>query len=206
MSKLALTCLALAACSEPVVPAMHPASGSPLSRPAGPGEASVVFVRPPSSCDTVEDASIVDENGHFVGNAGANTTFAVTLPAGRHAFYVWPHVEPRPGPYSNSLPVAAVLLDTKAGDVARIAILVPKGRSLRCNVSGYELAAAAGDNSARAELESWSHEARPLQPDAEAGERDLERNRPLVCAHVELGRRQLQPPPPTTCGAGETPR
>lgn len=206
MIKLALTCLALAACAEPKVRAMDPASGSPLLRPAGPGEASVVFVRPPSSCDTVEYASIVDENGHFVGNAGSNTMFAVTVPAGPHAFYAWPHGDLQPGTYSSYRPVAAVLLDTKAGDVARVAILIPKGPSLRCNVPGYELAVADGDDSARAEIESWSRKARPLQPDTEAGERDLERNRPLVCARVEKGRRQLQAPPPTTCGAAETPR
>ncbi len=206
MTKVALICLALGACSEPMVPAMHPAGGSPLSRPAGPGEASVVFVRPPSSCDTIQYASIVDENGHFVGNAGSNTTFTVTLPAGPHAFYVWPHVEPRPGAYSNYLPVAAVALDTKAGDVARVAILVPKGPSLRCNVPGYDLALADGDDSARAELESWTREARQLQPDTEAGERDLERIRPLVCAHVEMGRQRLRAPPQTTCDAAEPPR
>jgi hypothetical protein len=202
MIKRVLTCLALAGCSQPIVPAMHPAGAAPLSRPAAPGEASVVFVRPPSSCDTIEYPKIVDENGHFVGNAGPNTSFVVTVPAGRRAFYAWPNVDPRTAKYPTNHAVGAVLVDAPAGSVGHVAILIPKGPSLRCfsGTPPYGLVAYDESDAARAEFESWRRDATPMEPETEAGERDLERNPGLVCANIEAGRRGLPVPLPATCG------
>jgi hypothetical protein len=90
-----LTCLALASCvTEMKVSAMHPANGTLVAQPP-PGMASIVFVRPFSSCDTAGYPTVVDENGRFLGNAGPNTTFVVNVPAGRHAFYAWDYIDER---------------------------------------------------------------------------------------------------------------
>jgi hypothetical protein len=197
-------CFALAACAEPAVPAMHPVNGARVSPPTAPGEASVVFVRPPSSCDTVESPRVVDENGHFVGNAGSNTTFVARVPAGRHAFYVWPHQDPRTPRYLTQNQVDALVVDAAAGGVAHVAILIPKGPSLRCarGAPPYELVSQDESDASRAEFESWRRDATPMQADAEAGEHDLQRDPALVCANIEEGRRRLAvPPPPPTCGA-----
>jgi hypothetical protein len=199
MVKRVILCFALVGCSEPRVPAMHPANGAQVPPPPAPGDASVVFVRPPSSCDSIDYPRIVDENGHFVGNAGSNTTFVVTVPAGRHAFYALPSSFLRITAHS---PVSALLVDATEGGVAHVAIVRRKGSSLRCNVlPAYELVAHDDTDAARAEFESWTREATPMQPEREAGERDLRRDSDFVCAYVEAGRQRLAVTPQTSCGA-----
>ena len=198
MIKRVLTCLALAGCSVPCIPAMHPADGAP--RPAGAGEASVVFVRPPSSCDTSDYPTIVDENGRFVGNAGSNASFVVRVPAGRHTFYAWPNIDFRAARYPDYDPVGAIVVDATAGGISRVAIVVPKGPSLRCGAT-FELVAGGESDGARAEFEAWRHDATLVQPDTDAGDDDLRRNAPLVCAHLEAGRRRLRAALPATCCA-----
>ncbi len=53
-----------------------------------PDRALVVFVRP-SWMGSALSLSIVDEQGHFVGDSLSESHFAVTAPPGRHHFILW---------------------------------------------------------------------------------------------------------------------
>jgi hypothetical protein len=201
MIKLALACLVLASCSARAVPSMHAITASTASSPppAGPGQASVVFVRPPSSCDSIDYTTIVDENGHFVGSAGGSTAFLVNVPAGRHVFYAWSHIEMPPDRYY--APINAVALDLSEGSVAHVEIRTAQGPGLRCYAKslGYALVPRDDSDAARAEFESWRRDATPLEPDVEAGERDLNETRSVVCSHIEAVRGRVHAPPPASC-------
>jgi hypothetical protein len=197
-----LACLALAACAQPIVPAMHQLHGA-LPEAAPPGEARIVFVRPPSSCDTSDYPKIVDENGRFIANAGQNTSFVVTVPPGRHTFYAWPRDDLRMAKYPGYNPVAALQVDTVAGELSRVAILILKGPSLSCRprAPAYELASYDASDAARAKFESWRRDATPMVADVEAGERDLWQRPDLVCDYLEAGRRRLPGAAPARCDA-----
>jgi hypothetical protein len=55
---------------------------------ARPDQALVVFVRP-SNMGFGVAANILDESGHFVGDAVAGAHFVVAMPPGRHTFTIW---------------------------------------------------------------------------------------------------------------------
>jgi hypothetical protein len=54
-----------------------------------PDEAAVVFVRPPSACDTSGWFTVVDERGAYVGDSMPESNFTVAVPAGEHTFIAW---------------------------------------------------------------------------------------------------------------------
>jgi hypothetical protein len=199
MIKRLLTCLALAGCSVPRIPAMHRrTAGRDRQAPAKRASSSFGL---PSSCDTSDYPTIVDENGRFVGNAGSNTSFVVRVMSGRHTFYAWPNIDVRTARVPNYDPVGALAVDATAGGVSRVAIVIPKGRSLRCEAT-FELVAGGESDGARAEFEAWTRDAMLVEPDIEAGVDDLRRNASVVCAHLEAGRRRLRAAlPPTCCAA-----
>jgi hypothetical protein len=76
-----------AGCGAASSPYMR-ASEPPQPLRAAADSALVVFVRPSGFAYGV-GANILDENGRFLGDAMAQSHFAVVMPPGRHMFAVW---------------------------------------------------------------------------------------------------------------------
>jgi hypothetical protein len=166
--KRALVLLGLSvACAKPPVPAMHAGAVPPT-----PGWPTVVFVRPPSACDTGDHARIVDEEGRFVGVLGSGTSFSLPVAPGQHTFFVWPGMDLRdlyPGPH----PVDVVTI--AAEDPARptvLAVKIPHEAKLLCKkYAVYAFVRPAPDEAAQ-----WLEDATELTPDPVAGRTLLEQD------------------------------
>lgn len=183
----------IAACGRDVPPAMSPAAALPSP---GAGQASVVFVRPSTACDTSEYSIVVDEGGHFVGNVAPGTQTAVPVTPGVHVYYSWSNVDLRSEKDPAFNPVAATRVNALASETQYVALVVQmRGDSgvTRCNSRSFvSMQRVAPHQEAWEDLQESLHGAQPLVPDQGAGQLALNTNPALLQTHLELGQSKLR--------------
>jgi hypothetical protein len=120
---------------------------------APPDSAVIVFVRP-SSLGFAIKTTILDEQGHFLGDSMAKSHFAVTVPPGRHMFIAWAEN------------TGVLVADVAAGKVYFVEVAPRMGWwSARMH-----LFAISPRSESWAERESWMTETREFASDRNAGQ------------------------------------
>jgi hypothetical protein len=141
---------------------MHPvAARMPLRAPDD--AALVVFVRP-SSFAAGYVIPIIDDQGRFLGEAGAKTHFAVVARPGDHMFVAW---------RENTTFLRARLLPGKTYFVE----VATKPGMFQART---HLLAVAPRTKSWAKLPDWMHDTEEQAPDLEAGQRSLDADRDAV--------------------------
>lgn len=139
------------------------AANGPLDAPSD--RALVVFIRP-SGAEAVAGGHIIDAEGRFLGDAVAESHFAVPVEPGEHMFVVyWQTVD-------------CVRAELAAGRTYFVEVFVTSTlyvvpfhmRVLRPGTAGWE------------RRQAWLQSTRRLEPDTDAGQRALDR-RPRKVAH-----------------------
>ncbi len=151
-----LAALALVGCIHTYEsPYMHPQVPS-RSIAAPPGQALVVFVRP-SSYAPASGATILDEQGRFVGDSAAASHFAVAVPPGRHLFAVWAEN------------TDAIEIDAAPGRT----YFVEVGATIGVFSAQMHLYAIAPNGKQWPRRQAWLLSTTQLRPDAAAGDQYL---------------------------------
>lgn len=175
-------CVLVAACAKPVVPAMH--GGEGLAPPPG----TIVFVRPPSPCDTTDHARIVDAEGHFIGALGSGTWFSVANVPGEQTFYVWPGLDLRLQKYPEFQPVGAIKVRAGEDRVTYVGVRVSERHERQC----WKYAVFHFTRPDAAEAEHWMGAAHELVPDRAEGDALLARDADVSRAYMEMSRARLE--------------
>jgi hypothetical protein len=161
----------------------------------GPGEASVVFVRPVSACDGVTYSVIVDEQGHFVGNMPPGTRLASSVTPGKHTFFAWScglndmRVEQLPPGF---IAVGAATVDVLPGQTQYVAIMRPPPCGNRAWPTHWRMRRVPRNSGLWPDLVGWLGSTAPLVADLAAGQASLDENPALLKTYLELGQRTLR--------------
>jgi hypothetical protein len=148
---------------------------------------TIVFVRPESSCDTLDLAWIVDARGRFVGALPHDAGFSVQLPPGEHSFFVWPGLDLRDGRCPHN-PIDVLTVRVGQRERQHVVVTIPKGLALACPRHAYFQMRTAAEDEVLEHLDG----ARLLAPDRERGQAtvdekfraNLVRARLLLSGHV----------------------
>ncbi len=152
------------------------------SAPHGPG--TIVFVRPPSACDTSDHARIVDGDGRFVGVLGSGTFFAAPSAPGEQDFYVWPGLDLRLDLDPEFHPVDVIRIRAHEGRTTYVGVRVREYQKLRCSKYAVFHFTRPNDD----EAGEWLQTARELVPDGVEGSGLLERDGDVTRAYLEMAR------------------
>jgi hypothetical protein len=157
---------------------MHPAStGTP---PPG----TIVFVRPPSACDTSDHARVVDSEGRFVGALGPGTWFTAPNLPGEQVFYVWPGMDLRLDMHPEFHPVDVIRIRSDADKPIYVGVRVREMQKLHC----WKYAVFHFTRPAEEEVSQWLQNARELSPDRAEGDALLNRDAEVTQAYLGMGR------------------
>jgi hypothetical protein len=181
----------LLGCEREVPPAMAPAATLP---PLSPGNASVVFVRPTSPCDTSDYSIIVDERGRFVGSTSPGSRAAVSVAPGTHVFYSWSNSDLRIDGLPEFNPVAAVRVSASAEAPSYIGLIVRERQSTVTRCDRYAVVDMFSVRPGRRfwdELPEWLSSTKPLVADYREGQALLNANPAMLQSDLELGRAKL---------------
>jgi hypothetical protein len=178
-------------------PYMHPVVGPSMVAPPE-GEAAVVFLRRATACDYGSWFLVIDEHGHYVGDSMPGSTFAVTYPAGDHAFFAWDpdaELDVERYPYLNQ--VGAVRAQLDAG---RTYVVTVGTQQSPFGERGRTCSPYPWVHLKLVPLESVSgvlSETKTFVPDRAAGEAVIARDRALIERHVGMGMAKLVADPRT---------
>jgi hypothetical protein len=168
----------LAACAQPEVPAMY--AGDAATPPPG----TIVFVRPPSPCDTTDHARIVAADGRFVGALGPGTWFAVQNYTGDQIFYVWPGLDLRLELHPEFQPVDVVHVRAGERKTTYIGVRVHEHLKLKC----WKYATFRFTRPAPQDAERWMHDGRELVADRAEGQAVLVRDADVTRAYLQMAK------------------
>jgi len=184
---LAFTLLAVSGCAQAPAPAMSPRADGKFAEHA-PGTARFVFTRHASGCDTSDHAVVVDESGAFVGALRPDTAFAMDVPPGRHAFFVWPGMDLRNAGRPDFRPVAAIEAEVAADESRVINVLVfepPQGRGRCFREAHFYFEKRPNDVAAE------TANLRIVEADRASGQGYLREHRELSSAYFTMGQDRL---------------
>lgn len=181
-----LLLVVLAGCEPSVVHVTH------STPPIAPTEAAtIVFVRPTSTCDNGDHARIVDDTGRFVGALPPNTTFAVRVEPMWYAgstprgtvFYVWPDVlvARKPGLIEQG-PVDFIRVRPSVRGPTYIGVLQTESWHCRDDV-GFHFV-----NSTPNRATEWLRDARPFNLDSGDGHALLDRDGDATREYLKMAR------------------
>jgi hypothetical protein len=159
-----------------------------------PGGAMVVFVRDGTPCDSGDPFRIVDDERRFVGESTASSKFAVGVPAGHHAFFVWePHGVLPPDQYPEANQVGALGADFEAGKTYTVEVSIKHGalHSMRNTCSNYHVLEMHFVDPQSPDVADELEKAEPYTPDLYAGQTAVNQDQRNVAAYIELGMRKL---------------
>jgi len=186
--------LCCAACVAPKSAFMVPVASLDTAAPRD--AALVVFVRESSSCDERGPFRVVDEGLKFLGDSPPASKFAVRVPAGHHAFFVWQpsgDLDPVQYPFANQ--VGALEGDFAAGRTYVVAVSIANARfAVRKTCNKYEWLALQMADPADTGVAHGIAETQALVPDADAGQRAVDSDQSEVARHVTMGMRALRRP------------
>jgi len=146
----------------------------PIPNVAPPNAALVVFVRP-SSYASRDLATILDEQGAFLGDSVAETQFAVACPPGQHLFLAWSQ---------NTAPLSANLLP---GRVYYVEVSPRPGFFS----SRVQLLAITPRSNNWNQLGTWLSESTQLVPDMAAGQAYLNGRGDAVRERIRRARERM---------------
>ncbi len=174
--------LFFAACSPPAVPAMHPPlqPGDPIAPPPH----TIVFVRPPSPCDTSDHARVVDADGRFLGALGSGTWFAAPRPPGEQVYYVWPGLDLRLEMQPELQPVDVIHVTAGEGKTTYVGVRVFEHEKLECGkYAVFRFTRPHADDAER-----WRKDGRELVTDHAEGDALLARDADVTRAYMEMAK------------------
>ncbi len=171
---LFLAVIMLSACGGYESKYMHPlAAGAPMMKPAA-GQALVVFVRPTNFAFKL-GTTILDEQGHFVGDSGPKSHFAYPVTPGTHEFIVW-------GENTDVLQLTAA-----AGKTYYIEVSPKMGAwSARMHLFAIKPSAPTWPK-----LGEWLSESAAYEPDPQAGQAKLDTRQKDVAERVRRAQEHL---------------
>jgi hypothetical protein len=157
----------------------------------GPREASIVFVKPVSPCDTIGYSVVVDEQGHFVGNLTPGTRVAYPVSPGTHVFYGWSSLDLRLDRVPNFNTAAAIRVDAVEGQTEYVALLVFKP-GIDCQTWALiDMYHVKPHDGLWGDLQSWLGATTPLAVDRVAGQAALDAKPAFLQTYLELGQWKL---------------
>jgi hypothetical protein len=170
---------------------LPPSSTVATSLP-GPGthEASVVFVRPVSACDTADYLVISDSHGRFVGNVAPGTKVAIAVAPGQHTFYGWNNLDLRFGTEPNFNPATAERVNAVEGQTYYVALVAFRPCHQARSIS--EMALVAPGGGLWGDVQDWLKSTTPIQVDRQAGQAALDARPALLQTYLELGEWKLR--------------
>jgi hypothetical protein len=123
-----------------------------------PGYAMVVFIRPSAYAYAI-GATILDENGRFVGDAAPEAHFAAAVTPGHHIFLAWAEN------------TAAIQVDAVPGKTYYVEVQPRMGAwSAR-----MQLTAIKPSSPSWARKDAWLHDTKQLKPDLPRGQAEMDR-------------------------------
>ena len=205
---LLLVALSVTACAAYRPPFTQ---GGPVA-PSAPGEATVVFLWPMTSCDPAGYFTVATAGGRFVGNVARGTQLRASLPAGATTFLAWnADIEGTAGASSReTVPVLQADLREGRTYYVRMALgeweadgpplpgmragtIVTRGRTYtanHCIEVPQSMTSAMIALSPRAdawkELPAWTSHLALLTPDSAAGQAWLDAQREVLAYHVSV--------------------
>jgi hypothetical protein len=159
-----------------------------LSAPQ-PGDASVVFVRPESSCDGGDYSIVVDDHGRFVGNVAPGTRVSVPVRPGTHIFYAWSSLDLRVEKEPNFNPVAAVRVNAVPSQTEYVS-LTDSRHHFECNA--WMSVEMTPQDVLSSDLAGWLNSSKAVVADRGAGQAALNARPALLQTDLELGQAKLQ--------------
>jgi hypothetical protein len=181
----------LCGCASQQSKLMHSAMLLDATPPAG--AALVVFVRDSNPCDGGDPFRLVDDNHRFVGESVPSSKFAVRVPPGEHAFFVWqPNGDLPRDLYPNANQVGALQSELEAGKTYTVEVSITNAtHGVRKTCFAYQFLALRMVNPDDAAMSGILSKAMPLTPDVGAGQAVVDRERAAVDAHIALGMSKL---------------
>ena len=160
---------------------------------APPGSALVVFVRDSNPCDGGDPFRLVDEQYRFLGESVPSSKFAVRMPPGEHAFFVWqPNGDLPRDLYPQANQVGALQANLEAGRTYTVAVSITNAtHGVRKTCFAYQFLALRMVNPEDPEMADVLAKAQPLVPDVALGQATIDREHAAAEAHVALGMRKL---------------
>jgi len=159
-----------------------------LAGPQG-NDASVVFVRPESSCDKGDYSIVVDDHGRFVGNVAPGTQVAIPVKPGTHTFYAWSSLDLRVEREPSFNSVAAARVNAVASQTAYVTLTVSRPHFECFDWAWVEMTTR---DLLSTDLQTWIHTTRPVVADRAAGQAALNARPALLQTDLELGQAKLQ--------------
>lgn len=149
--------------------------GSPSEQWRTPaGQALVVFLRP-SGYAASYGATIMDEKGHFLGDATAETRFAVPMSPGHHTFIIW-----------------SENTDALAADLApNHTYYVEVGPTIGAFSPRFYLYAIKSGIKNFSKRDEWMSNTRPISPDRARGQAYLDTRTADVAERIKRGNEHL---------------
>jgi hypothetical protein len=176
-------------CRHELPPATVEAAALP---PPAPGEGSVVFVRPRSSCDESDYTVIVNDQGRFVGNLAPGTLLSVSAAPGVHVFYAWSSLDQRIEKEPNFNPVSAVrVLVNGGGRESQVVGLFSAKPHFDCAGSNVFMT-HLGTEFTSSEAHELVRQNQPVTADLASGQAALDAHPALLHTYLELGETKLR--------------
>jgi hypothetical protein len=135
-----------------------------------PGQALVVFIRPSGYASSF-GATVLEDKGHFLGDATAESRFAVPMSPGRHVFIIWSE---------NTDALVADLAPNKT-------YYVEVGATIGAFSPRFYLYAIKSGIKNFSKREQWMSNTRPLSPNRALGQAYLDTRAADVTERIKRG-------------------